>query len=276
MTIVSENIEWISQEQSYEIYIRDYKPKRLSMENAVWLETNNKKAWCFLPGSGDEVEVEGLGSFQEWYGILKGRLFIVSLSNDYPGSSYIQIPIDHFEKDDDWSPVKIITALSKDLVSAINWVRSSGTGEYSLFFKQGEDIDCLFCNTSKRNAEELKQYLEKHHSNINMTIALTENFFADWTGYKVNADKVEFLCRYTSRASTYNFIREQQNKFPDAEFKISSSIEPPSDQWRLMRQDDNSNEIEMATFTNHVDAKFAQLEYEKRGHKQIYWVEEKQ
>ena len=40
----------------------------------------------------------------------------------------------------------------------------------------------------------------------------------------------------------------------------------------LWRMDDNGNRGEMATFADRESAEKARLEYESRGHKQMYWV----
>jgi hypothetical protein len=44
------------------------------------------------------------------------------------------------------------------------------------------------------------------------------------------------------------------------------------DRFTLWRQDDNGNVAEVATFTSLADAEAAKEEYERRGHKQLYWV----
>ena len=43
--------------------------------------------------------------------------------------------------------------------------------------------------------------------------------------------------------------------------------------WSLWRQDDNGNRVEMARYANENAAKRHQEEYERRGHKQLYWIE---
>lgn len=44
--------------------------------------------------------------------------------------------------------------------------------------------------------------------------------------------------------------------------------------WNLCRLDDNGNEFVMATYGTEGKAKRLMQEYEARGHKQTYWVEE--
>jgi hypothetical protein len=270
---VLNDIQWITQKQSYLFYEENYRPKKLDMENAVWLEVGNRDDWRFLPGAGTEVQIDGLGSFQQWYGLLDDELFIVSRSHSYCDYVDIQLPISVYEPTDSWSPAKVVAVLSEDLVSKIRWIRSTGTGAYTLFVKPNDVIEYLFCNTSQSNANVLKKFLEQHGFYLNMTIALSENFFCDWTGYKAKAEGEEFLCRYQDRGSVERFVKTQQIKTPEASFKISPNEILNECRWRLMRQDDNNNEIEVASFSNQVDAKFAQIDYEKRGHKQIYWVE---
>lgn len=43
--------------------------------------------------------------------------------------------------------------------------------------------------------------------------------------------------------------------------------------WRLMRQDDNGNEFEMARYSSRDEAERVAAMYTARGHKQLYWVE---
>lgn len=270
-------IQWLTQEQSFAFYDDNCKPKKLAMEAAVAIESDNRNVWQFLPGDGTRVEFDGLGTFQQWYGIIQQQLFIISISNhrhDY-GQNYgdIRVPIAPFNETDDWSPVKLVAHLSKDLIPHITWFRSTGSGEYSLFYKRNAVVESLFCNTTKENAEGLRKYLKQQNSKHDMIIALTENFFSDWSGYKIKDGVDEFICCYSDRGTTERYIKTQQLNNPHTKFKFSSSPDSMEYKWRLMRQDDNNNEIEMARYFNHVDAKFAQLEYEKRGHKQMNWVE---
>lgn len=48
-----------------------------------------------------------------------------------------------------------------------------------------------------------------------------------------------------------------------------------TDVWRLMRLDDNGNEFEMARFDNEAEAERERAKYEKRGHKQTYYLKRK-
>lgn len=43
--------------------------------------------------------------------------------------------------------------------------------------------------------------------------------------------------------------------------------------WQLKRYDDNGNEFVIAIYPTRQQAEQAQHEYERRQHKQIYWVE---
>lgn len=45
--------------------------------------------------------------------------------------------------------------------------------------------------------------------------------------------------------------------------------------WRLMRLDDNGNEFEMARFDDPAEAERERAKYEKRGHKQTYYLKQK-
>jgi hypothetical protein len=43
--------------------------------------------------------------------------------------------------------------------------------------------------------------------------------------------------------------------------------------WRVMRQDDNGNRYVLADRLTEAEARALAETYEKRGHKQLYWVE---
>jgi hypothetical protein len=53
---------------------------------------------------------------------------------------------------------------------------------------------------------------------------------------------------------------------------IAPSISDAKPRWCLLRFDDNGNEFEMARFAEEAQARSACLEYERRGHKQTYFV----
>ena len=44
-------------------------------------------------------------------------------------------------------------------------------------------------------------------------------------------------------------------------------------QWLLIRQDDNGNREVMEVFTDEGEAKDRLAEFEKKHHKQTYWIE---
>ena len=41
----------------------------------------------------------------------------------------------------------------------------------------------------------------------------------------------------------------------------------------LLRQDDNGNKVEIATYASRADAEREKEVFERRGHKQLYWRE---
>lgn len=43
-------------------------------------------------------------------------------------------------------------------------------------------------------------------------------------------------------------------------------------EWRLVRQDDNGNEVEVARFPDRDTAEQCMRDFEARGHKQLWWV----
>jgi hypothetical protein len=43
--------------------------------------------------------------------------------------------------------------------------------------------------------------------------------------------------------------------------------------WRLLRQDDNGIQFEVARYASRCEALSAAAMFEARGHKQLYWVE---
>jgi hypothetical protein len=47
----------------------------------------------------------------------------------------------------------------------------------------------------------------------------------------------------------------------------------PAGEWRLMRADDNGNTAVVATFTGYAKARAQLATYEKKGHKQTYWID---
>lgn len=58
---------------------------------------------------------------------------------------------------------------------------------------------------------------------------------------------------------------------------MSSVLGPgESGEYCLMRQDDNGNRYAVAYFPDRDAAEKARAEFEARGHKQIYWVQDVQ
>lgn len=46
----------------------------------------------------------------------------------------------------------------------------------------------------------------------------------------------------------------------------------PAERWRVMRRDDNANDFVVQGGLTFADATALALEFERRGHKQVYWV----
>ncbi len=60
----------------------------------------------------------------------------------------------------------------------------------------------------------------------------------------------------------YNYLE------PRAEVPIESNS------WVLKRQDDHGNQYQVSTFKSKEEAVNEMLEYEQKGYKQMFWVEE--
>ena len=71
------------------------------------------------------------------------------------------------------------------------------------------------------------------------------------------SDCLNMLCNYLSLTV-------------DALLWVMDNLSPPS--WVLYRVDDNDNEVEMFRFLNESSAECLRLDYEKKGHKQGYYV----
>jgi hypothetical protein len=48
---------------------------------------------------------------------------------------------------------------------------------------------------------------------------------------------------------------------------------PGVESWRVMRLDDNGNEVEVSTTISQCEALAIAAKFEARGHKQMYWTE---
>lgn len=51
-----------------------------------------------------------------------------------------------------------------------------------------------------------------------------------------------------------------------------SSAQNANDTWCVMRQDDNGNTFVIADRLSQTDAETTMRAYERRGHKQVYWI----
>jgi len=53
-----------------------------------------------------------------------------------------------------------------------------------------------------------------------------------------------------------------------------SYLKTPPPQWKLIRQDDNGHTFEISRFSCRSEALEKLAEFDRRAHKQTYWVEE--
>jgi cell division protein FtsN len=52
-------------------------------------------------------------------------------------------------------------------------------------------------------------------------------------------------------------------------------VEKENVKWQLWRQDDHGNRVIVGAFDTQEEANKLKVEFEARGHKQVYWVEKK-
>lgn len=71
-----------------------------------------------------------------------------------------------------------------------------------------------------------------------------------------------------------DFNQGEQSVYPTDGYRTmwpTGSAEDP--RWTLWRQDDNGNRVPMRHYGNEHTARSVAEEFERRGHKQMYWVE---
>lgn len=52
----------------------------------------------------------------------------------------------------------------------------------------------------------------------------------------------------------------------------TSQARAPDERWCVMRRDDNANDFVVQRGLTFADATTLALDFERRGHKQVYWV----
>jgi len=60
----------------------------------------------------------------------------------------------------------------------------------------------------------------------------------------------------------------------DVSYWVPSTLFEEPLGWRVMRQDDHGNQFEVARYPSRCEADAVATDFESRGHKQLYWVEE--
>ncbi len=60
----------------------------------------------------------------------------------------------------------------------------------------------------------------------------------------------------------------------NTDYKVRFYEATESNRWEVWRQDDNGNELRLASGLSQSDAKSIVDEYERHGHKQMYWATE--
>ena len=75
-----------------------------------------------------------------------------------------------------------------------------------------------------------------------------------------------------AEAGAFYIDFSRASEYPDAYRCMWPTAKPNERAWTVWRQDDNGNQVEMARYGNPRAAATVVAEYERRGHKQIYWV----
>jgi hypothetical protein len=226
--------------------------------------------------SAHNYVIEGIGNAEAWYGAIESKYFMIEWVCDDPCFS-IYLSNDDGQPPRDWQFIKQLEQLPFNVLAHLSWISNHQTdGKYSLFYKDGQCIQPFWTSSSLDSVQQLKQYLNLQGDNRNFAVALTEQFYADWAGYKVINGNKKLLCRYPNRYSVERAIQHEQKQNNQGKYIMGceeAEKESLQKKWGLFRLDDNDNTFLMERFTYQVDAEFAAMAYEAKGHHQSYWVE---
>lgn len=257
------SIRWFSVSE-YESFIRDHTVPSVGYMGAYF--------GCSLTSIADLLEkphqivpLDGIGDMYIWIGLLGAWPFMLYQSLEYPDRSWLELP--HELRLDPVTALKFVINIHTDILPHLNWITNQEQA-WGIFWV---DVDasvvyCPMSGLSKEQALAIQDLLKQQPIiKYPVIVAMFEGFHVFEPFYQKNGLKN----LNTSSSITFKLL----STHPNAEINKHHPRLPKSPRWALMRQDDNNNIFHIQDFDYHIDALIAQMDYENRGHKQLYFVE---
>ena len=269
-------MHWLSLDEFMGRWNKRHKPNKEGMVQSICIDVGYQELEAMIPVSGDKEYLDGLGEALLWYGEADGELFsIESMVMEGSNISTILVPTDMGLISDNWECIKALEYFPVSLVNKVQWIKGSGSGAFSVFYKDDQVVRQVYSGASQSSAELLKEYLESNGSPLTLCVAETESYNDTWIGVRINGSDHNVMCRYQRRDTTEDFVAAKKLKDPESSFMSKCEGLKCTNSWVVFRQDDHGNRFHMQDYQFHVDAVFCALEYEAKGHHQTYCVERK-
>ena len=210
------------------------------------------------------IPLDGLGDAYIWIGVLDTHPFVLYQSFVYPDFSWLELPQELSL--DPVTIVKFVIKIHIDLLPYLSWIKNPQQ-EWGIFLL---DIDaavvyCPMSGLSKEQALAIQDLLKQQPSiKYPVIVAMTEGLYLFEQSDLTNQANQPTCSKLTFKVLPHH---------PNADIHKIHPYSPQPPSWALMRQDDNNNIFHIQDFEYHIDALIAQIDYENRGHKQLYFVE---
>ncbi|MGE0085422.1 MAG: hypothetical protein AB7S75_13490 [Desulfococcaceae bacterium] len=225
------------------------------------------------PDDGDQV-----GPIDKWYGKINEFLFTVTYFHHHLTNRFAVVDCMVQQQEYEpfmWSVIKNFDSAPTIFLENIIWIKNEiEKPNFSVYTKDHNGIlRNVYSSIDKIEISELKIYLEKRNSAKIYFIYKPEEWDKNWC----IINKVTGECIYDPEHGREHC---QETALLARSFKNVETIVKPKGnnafypKWVLCRQDDNGNIFTVEEYWSKLEAEYAKSEFERKRHKQTYWIEE--
>lgn len=273
-------MEWLENDRFEQIFDIEYRPEKKWLDLRISVDIRLEQLLKEIPTAPDNKHYDGdPGPIKRWYGNIDGFLFKVEHCDHPTENLTIIVCVSEIKSDEKywWSVISKIESAPSMFIKNITWIKSKAKNpQYAIYTKDSNDlVNQIYTSEDKVEINELKQYLETSNPTRLYYIDAPEDPNERWVLVN-NIDNKIIGDLGHGRLSNQQFAKFwPQFKDLDCVVKLQStnSYYP---EWILWRQDDNGNQFVIKKFWNRQDAMYEKCVLEARGHKQTYFVTEKE
>lgn len=271
-------MEWLDRDSFLNLFKKQYLSQKKYLEERILLDLSLEQLILEVPfdpiknpDDGDQV-----GPIEKWYGKDNDFLFTVTYFHHHLTNRFTLIDCAVGRQEDEpfmWSVIQRFENAPKIFLENIIWIKNEiEKPNFSIYTRDHSGIlRNVYSSIEENEIIDLKRYLKKKSEKLYFVYEPEERD-ENWC----IIDRVNGGCLYDPNRGREH-CQEIALLAPNYK-NIETIVRPKGDndlcqKWVLCGQDDSGNTFSIEEYWSKLEAEYAKYEFERRGHKQIYWIE---